>query len=152
MNAKELKVSHEIVVPISRDRVWNFLLNEEKMKLWFNAKVFVIDAYEGGEIKVPYTFQGLECQIEGEIGLILPKEKFVFTWNERNKEGDAWFNNTTVTIKLSEVDAGTQITVVHDGFKFLPKEIQQVTKNKYESFWQKSNIMNRLQTFLSDEV
>jgi hypothetical protein len=119
------------------------------MKNWFNADVFIIDAIEGGEIEIPINFGGDEVIIEGEIGLVLPKEKFVFTWIERNQNGDAWFNNTSISIELEQKsDCGTKCTFTHDGFKYLPEDEREGIYKRYLEFWEHSDILKRLKSLI----
>lgn len=151
MDKNFLEVRQEIHLPFELDRVWEFLLSEERMKRWFNAEKFVIDAIEGGEIKIPLSFQGKEWFVVGEIGLILPKKKFVFTWMERDKGGYCWVNNTILTIYLAEVESGIQLGMVHDGFKYLPEEIQKEVHQKYADYWRESKILEHLFNLLSSE-
>jgi uncharacterized protein YndB with AHSA1/START domain len=141
-------ITQEITIPIPIERVWEFLMSESNMKNWFEADEFVIDIIEGGKIEIPLSIGGDECLIEGEIGLILPMEKFAFTWIERDSSGDAWFNNTTVTIVLEEIKSSTKLTLVHDGFKYLPDEILSPVYNKYMDFWANDGKLQRLQALL----
>jgi uncharacterized protein YndB with AHSA1/START domain len=151
MSENDLKITQRIFIPIGFEQVWEFLLNEEKMKKWFNAEKFAIDAIEGGEIRIPVSFQEKEWLVVGEIGLVLPKSKFVFTWMERDRLGDRWFNNTTITILLEEVESGTQLSLVHDGFKYLPEDVREEVHQKYISYWQESKITERLLNLLSTD-
>ena len=96
------QITQEIIIPVPIKSVWTFLMDESDMKRWFEAEDFVIDVIEGGKVAIPLEIAGEECLIEGEIGLILPMKKFAFTWIERDSSGEAWFNNTTVTISLEE--------------------------------------------------
>jgi uncharacterized protein YndB with AHSA1/START domain len=148
MNGKRYKVSREIFLTVPVDQVWAFLMNDEKMKIWFKANAFTIDAYGGGEIEIPFSFGGETCLIEGEVGLVMPKKKFAFTWIERDQYGEAWFNNTMVTIELEEHKSGSKLTLTHDGFQYLPEEIQTAVYHKYLSFWETSGILDRLQTLI----
>ena len=152
MSENEAKITQKKIIPFELEHVWAFLLNEEKMKHWFNADKFLIDAIEGGEIRIPISFQEEEWLVVGEMGLILPKSKFVFTWMERDKLGDRWFNNTILTINLEEVESGTQLSLVHDGFKYLPEDIQEEVHQKYINYWQESKIMERLLDLLSAAI
>ena len=144
MHDNNLKITQEIYIPAAHETVWEFLLSEEKMKLWFNADKFIIDAIEGGEIRIPLSFQGKEYIIAGEIGLILPRKKFVFTWIEGNKYGEFWFNNTTVIIELEEAGAGTQLSLTHDGFKYLSSEIREDAYRRYVAYWEEGKFMEQL--------
>jgi hypothetical protein len=118
------------------------------MKEWLQADDFVIDIDEGGNIEIPLTFGEEQYLIEGEIGLIMPNKKFTFTWIERDSLGEAWFNNTTVTIELEECEAGTRLTLIHDGFQYLPTDIRPAALKRYRQFWGMEGFWERLETLL----
>ena len=122
MQSSDLVINQEITIPVPLEQVWDFIMDQSNMKAWFGADEFVIDIVEGGKVEIPLMIAGEKCLIEGEIGLILPKEEFAFTWIERNIYGEAWFNNTTVTIHLEDVENQTVVSFEHDGFKYLPPE------------------------------
>lgn len=151
MSTEGPKITRTMTVSASIDQVWEFLLSDAKMKQWFNADDFVIDVYEGGKIEIPLTITDKKVLIEGTIGLILPKEKFVFTWIERDRFGDTWFNNTTVNIELEAKADQTRLTLTHDGFKYLPENLQDEIVEKYQAFWENSGILERMQTLLEKE-
>lgn len=150
MNSKPLQIIQEITIPTAIDKVWEFLLNEKKMKQWLHANEFVIDVYEGGNIEIPLSFDGENCLVEGEIGLVIPKKKFAFTWIERDDYGETWFNNTMVTIELEVVESGTKLSLKHDGFKYLSENIQASVYHKYQAFWKEQNFLTRLQSLIMD--
>ena len=151
MKNQTLEIIHEIVIPAPRDQVWAFLLNEEKMKNWFNADQFVIDAMEGGEIEIPLSFDGEEITVLGEIGLVYPKEKFIFTWMERDQTGEIWFNNTSITIELDESRIGTYCRFKHDGFKYLPDDEREEIFKRYTLFWEEQRILQHLKSLIINE-
>jgi uncharacterized protein YndB with AHSA1/START domain len=148
MNSEDLKITQSKLIPATQDQIWEFLIDETRMKNWFQAEKFAIDPYEGGEIKIRLTFGAENYVIAGEIGLILPKKKFVFTWLERDQYGETWFNNTSIIIELEEVAAGTQCTFTHDGFKYLSNEIRSDVYARYLEFWGAADILERLQTLV----
>lgn len=148
MTADPLKIIKKITIPASIDQVWEFLLSEEKMKNWFQADEFIIDAIEGGKIEIPFSFNGEKFLVIGEIGLVLPKEKFVFTWLERDQYNETWFNNTLITIKLESTEGGTKTTLEHDGFKYLPDDTQVEIFEKYQKFWAQNGILERLPSLI----
>jgi hypothetical protein len=49
-----------------------------------------------------------------------------------------------VTINLEEDDIGTKLILIHNGFKYLPTEIQEEVIRRYEAFWTESGILDRL--------
>jgi uncharacterized protein YndB with AHSA1/START domain len=144
MDDEELKVEGSIFIPTSLDHVWDYLLNRDGLMHWFNANEFVIDVYEGGEIEIPFPFAGDGYHIIGETALIIPKERFAFTWIEQDADGDRWFMNTIVNLYLAEREGGTQLNLIHEGFKYLPIEIRDRVYSRYVSFWGESGIMGRL--------
>lgn len=146
-----LKVTQEITIFSPLEHVWAFLMNGEKMKLWLNAEEFIIDAFEGGKIEIPLSVDGEDFFVEGEIGLIIPYQKFVFTWLERNAYKERWFNNTMVTLLLEENGLATKVTLIHDGFKYLPDGIQMAVYKKYRAFWEESSLLLRLQTLVLEK-
>jgi uncharacterized protein YndB with AHSA1/START domain len=148
MVAETHKIIREITIPAPLDQVWEFLMNEEKMKRWLDAKAFVIDVYEGGNIEIPLTFDGEDCFVEGEMALIVPHKKFEFTWIERNAFGETWFNNTMVRIELEPNEMDTKLTLRHDGFKYLPDDIQEAVYHKYRAFWGMDTVFERLQSLV----
>ena len=145
-------ITQEITIPVPLENVWEFLLNESNMKSWFEADEFVIDIIEGGKIEIPLSIGGDECLIEGEIGLIRPKEKFTFTWIERDSSGDAWFNNTTVTFELEEIKNETNFTLVHDGFQYLPEDKVEDIFEKYQAFWKEGRLLNRFRSLVLEHA
>jgi uncharacterized protein YndB with AHSA1/START domain len=134
-------ITQEITIPVPIENVWEFLMSEPNMKNWFEADEFVIDIIEGGKIEIPLSIGGEECLIEGEIGLILPMEKFAFTWI-------AWFNNTTVTFKLEEEKNKTNFTLVHGGFQYLPEDQLEYIFEKYQTFWKEGRLLKRFRSLV----
>ena len=152
MSNTPLQIIQEIMIPAPVAQVWAFFMNEDKMKQWLYANEFVIDIYEGGKVEFPLSFDGENFLVEGEIGLIIPPKKFVFTWIEQDKYGNAWFNNTSIKIELETTDLGTKLTLMHDGFNYLPDAIKTAVFERYITFWQEPNILTRLQTLIMKET
>lgn len=148
MDKSQLSFVQDLIVPTPLDLVWEFLLNEEEMKGWLKAHKFIIDAYEGGEIEIPISIEGEDYLILGDIGLVQPKKRFVFTWREEDARGDRWFNNTTINFELETVEVGTKIRFAHEGFNYLPAEIQQIALMRYTNYW-KSGTLEQLGKLLS---
>lgn len=151
MKDNALAITHQIIIPAPLDAVWAFLMNESHMQRWFEADDFEINVYEGGNIEIPLVIAGEDTFIEGEMGLILPKKRYAFTWNERDKYGHTWFNTTIVTIKLEEVNNETKLELLHDGIKYLPEDIQVDIYEKYRSFWKEGDILHRLKDLIVEQ-
>jgi len=151
MDIENAAVVQEITIPAPIEKVWAFLLDEQKMKRWLNANAFVIDVYGGGKIEIPLSFAGEACLVEGEFGLVIPYQKLAFTWLERDAYGERWFNNTMVTISLAENGAETKVTLVHDGFKYLPVGVRTAVYQKYQAFWEESSLLLHLQSLILEK-
>ena len=90
--------------------------------------------------------------MNGETALILPEERFAFIWIEQDHEGARWFMNTIVNLHLAESEDGTQLTLIHEGFKYLPEEIRGGVSHCCARFWQESGIMSRLLKLISISI
>ena len=145
------RIIRTLDIPISVDLSWDLLVNENTMKEWLGADVFVIDPYEGGEIKIPWGFDDQAKNILGDIGLVQPKQKFVFTWREQAHNLESWFNNSSICFELEELDSGTRIHFVHEGFQYLPEEIRASAIPRYEAYWNNSKL-DELQSILMSEA
>ncbi len=143
-----LIVSRDIFIPNPIDSVWHFLMSEEKMKGWLNADKFVIDMSDGGEIEFPLSFGKEEYIILGEFSILLLEKKYAFIWREQDKFGESWFNCTTLSFNLERKDNGTLLKLIHDGFKYLPSDIQEGIYERYVDFWNKSGILEKLSSLI----
>ena len=148
MKEDELQVNQEFFIPTSIANVWDFLISEQKMSTWLNADEFVIDIWDGGGFEFPFLFRGHQCHIIGEVTILLEHEKYTLTWWEREPSGNEWLNCTTVTLNLNEKDEGTHISLVHNGFKYLPTEIWDDAVQRYTDYWKNSGILERLETLI----
>ncbi len=144
MDNDELKVTQTFFIPATIDHVWNFITSDQQMKLWFQANKFFINPFDGGMIEIPISIEGEEYTVIGEIGLVYPKSRLIFSWNERNSQGGEWFHNTFVEINLTEIDDETQFELVHSGFKRLPSKIREQIYQRYLDYWEKGDILDRL--------
>ena len=68
---------------------------------------------------VPFSFAGEGYCVVGETVLILPEEKFAFTWIKLNDEGERWFMNPIVYLHLAVSGDGPPLTLINDECKYL---------------------------------
>lgn len=106
----------------AQDRVWQFLVDPDKRKLWFCGGS--TDDYVGGKIVMDFDHRRLAesvppekyaseetAQHEGEILEYDPPNRLAFTWFESNGS-----DSSTVIITLTALDeATTQLHLVHKG-------------------------------------
>ena len=143
-NSETLEVTRSLFLPVPVQQVWDFLMDEEKMKNWLGANEFLIDMTDGGKIEFPLSFGEDKYLIIGEFSILLLRERYDFIWRERDTFGDEWFNCTTVSLKLEEDENGTLLKLNHNGFKYLPPEIQDEIHSRYQDFWTNGNLLDRL--------
>lgn len=137
MSKQTLEVHQEIFINCSPAQLWDFFINQEGLKQWFNAKVFDVDVFEGGELKFNTTRGGQPYHILGETGLLQKNRKLVFTWIEQNQWGQKWFTPTNVTFEMIPADSGTLFSIHHNGFKYLPEADQTEVCRQYQEYWSK---------------
>ena len=101
---------------------------------------------------VPFSFAGEGYCVIGETALILPEERFAFTWIEQDDEAERWFMNTIVNLHLVEIEDCTHLTLVHDGLNYLPEEIREGVCRRFVMFWQESGIKIRLLKLISISI
>lgn len=131
----DLEIQQEIFIALPPERVWDFLLNQDGLKRWFNAKKFIVDFVEGGEFKFTITRSGLPYRITGETGLFNTNKQLIFTWIEQDQFGRTWFTPTNVSFELLPVEKGTQFKLSHNGFKYQPIELQEEIYQGYQIYW-----------------
>jgi len=110
-----LLVSVEIAA--SPERVFRALTQEDDVTRWwgsddyFRTTGFHADLWVGGTWRTEGRLaEGRSFSAEGEVLEIEPARKLVQTWKLR------WDRVSTVTYLLAPTDAGTHLTVRHEGF------------------------------------
>ena len=150
-NSENFEIIRSLFLPASVDQVWEFLMNEEKMKHWLAADEFVIDMTDGGKIEIPLTFGEDKYQIIGEFSILLLRKRYTFIWRERDAFGEEWFNCTTVSFDLEEKEKGTLLKLTHNGFKYLPAETQDKIHARYQDFWLNGDLLDRLADLIAEK-
>lgn len=135
MQNVQREVHQQINIAQSPEQLWDFFMNQDGLKQWFNAKIFVVDVFEGGELKFKIHYNGEPYFITGETGLLQINKKLVFTWIEQNQWGQKWFTPTNVTFEMEATTGGTQFTIHHTGFKYLPENEQEEICQRYQQYW-----------------
>lgn len=94
--------------------VWRWLATQEALRRWFSPSL-EIDLHVGGA----YRFFGPdnETWISGKVLELKPEESLILSWLE---EGADWLHPMRLVITLAPTQAGTRVTLVHDGFAGTP--------------------------------
>lgn len=143
----DLEIQQEIFLTGPPEQVWDFLLNQDGLKRWFEAKIFIVDYIEGGELKFSIIRDGRPYRIMGETGLFHLNKQLIFTWIEQDQFGRSWFTPTNVSFELLPAEGGTQFKLTHNGFKYLPVESREEIYQGYEIYWA-SVALPRLKTLV----
>lgn len=131
----DLEIQQEILIPQTPAQIWSFLLNEDGLKRWFEAREFVVDIDEGGGLKFSIERGGQVYRISGETALLHYHKQLAFTWIEQDQYGRSWFTPTNIYFDLIPVSGGTRFKLTHKGFKYLPAPLQAQICCQYESYW-----------------
>lgn len=136
----DLEIKQQIFIYRTPAQIWGFLLNQEGLKRWFQAREFVVDIDEGGGFKFSIERGGQPYRISGETGLLNFEKQMVFTWIEQDRFGRSWFTPTNITFDLDLAPGGTQFKLTHSGFKYLPPETQAEICRQYEIYWAEKSL------------
>ena len=106
------------VINADPETLWEALTDQKLMQKWFYAEEGMSATVEnnpeaGGSFKIDMHGPENTYSHEGFYKELTPCEKIVFTWNSQ------FVSDTVVTIKLKEVDGGTEVKLVHE---FMPNE------------------------------
>jgi uncharacterized protein YndB with AHSA1/START domain len=101
------------VVDSPRERVWRAFTTEELAQWYWPASygpTFEVDAQAGGRYRFAATT--LALAVSGEFTKVAAPGHLAYSWQW---DGDDL--QTQVTMSLAETSAGTEVTLVHEGFR-----------------------------------
>lgn len=115
-----------------RQAVWNAWTQPEHMKHWScpepgGVKSVTSDLRVGGSFDLHMVADGTEYNAFGTYREIDEPKRIVYTWDW--KEEDHRVGETVVTVEFKEVEGGTEVSLVHDGFPALE------AKDGHEEGW-----------------
>lgn len=108
-------------LPFPRQRVFDAWTKPEQLKQWFapgkdmTTPIAEVDLKVGGAYKFGMG-EPDPVIVCGHYLELVPPEKIVFTWNWPKGTMDD-LGETRVTVALKDVDGGTELTLVHEGFR-----------------------------------
>ena len=106
-------------IAADRQRVWNAWTRPEEMTQWScpapgGCKGVESDFRVGGSFAIRMEVDGKAHNAFGRYKEIDAPRRLVYTWDW--EEDDHAMGATLVTVEFAEVDGGTEVTLVHDGF------------------------------------
>lgn len=116
-------VKVERTIRASRQAVWDALTQPEQMKVWScpapgGVEEVTSDLRVGGSYSIRMVVDGEEHTAYGIYREIDEPRRLVYTWAwtwDGPETPDA-IGETVVTVELEEVDDGTEVVLVHEGF------------------------------------
>lgn len=117
------RIQRQIILRAPRSRVWHAITDAREFGAWFEAHLegtFAPGATVQGRILVPgYEQLTMEMAIER----VEPETLMSFRWHPYAIEPSVDYSSepkTLVEFRLSEVEGGTELTVVESGFDRIP--------------------------------
>lgn len=127
--------SMEIQAPPSA--VWRLLDSEAALRRWVSPTL-EIDLRVGGS----YRLLGPEStRVCGTVLELVPEELLVLSWLE---EDAGWARPARLVIALKASNAGTTVTLVHDGFEGIGTPGWAKTADAYERGADRHRLLERL--------
>lgn len=139
-------ISKEIIVKAPKERVYQAITDPEQIVNWFPDAVS--GPLEVGK-QATFTFEGF-----GDSTVLVtdaqPFDYFAYRWipGGANVVDDLTTVQTTlVEFRLTDLDAGTKISLTESGFASLPADVAEKSLKENSGGW--DHMMNRLEKVLS---
>ena len=112
------RIERQTLIRAPRSRVWTAITDVDQFSAWFCVKAEGLFG-PGARVRMTSTYPGHEGTVfYVTISEVSPEHRFSWRWNpgsEQPSEGTA-APETTVEFQLDEVEGGTMVTVVENGF------------------------------------
>lgn len=107
------------IIKTDRQSVWDAWTKPELMKEWAcpapgGLAEATADLRVGGAFTMRMVVDGAEHNAFGTYREVDAPERLVYTWDWR--EEDQAMGDTLVTVEFNEVEGGTEVVLVHEGF------------------------------------
>ncbi|MFE6734025.1 SRPBCC domain-containing protein [Microbacterium sp. NPDC057650] len=131
-------VSHSLEIAARPSAVWRWLETQEGLRRWIGADL-EIDLTVGGSYRM--TGADGDTQIVGTVLELVPEGRLVLSWLE---EDAGWQHPGRLVIMLRPTEAGTEATLVHDGFAGIGTDGWRGTRDAYRRGIVKHRILEQL--------
>lgn len=109
------RISREVVVDASPDRVWAIVTDPRHVARWFSDEA-EIDLRPGGAMLLTWHGQGT---YQGRVDVVDPPRRFAFRWLRREDNDPDGGTSTLVEFILEREGPGTRLCVIESGFRGL---------------------------------
>jgi uncharacterized protein YndB with AHSA1/START domain len=113
-------IERELILPVSRARVWAALTQPRALTAWFGTTA-TIDLRPGGALTFGF---GADFATTGVIEVVEPLRRFAFRWHPfdgQQRVAPEAGPTTRVEFTLADHPEGTHLRVVESGFASLPE-------------------------------
>jgi len=120
------QVIRSIEIQAAPGKVWRWFATQEGLRGWISSNL-QIDLRVGGR----YRFLGPDDKtwVSGVVLELVPEKKLILSWLE---EGSGWVHPARLVVTLAPSAAGTQVTLIHDGFENIGRSDWPETLQDYE--------------------
>jgi len=140
------QVARSIEIHAPPSAVWQWMATPEALRRWLSPNL-EIDLQVGGA----YRFFGPDNKtwISGVVLEMEPEERLILSWME---EGGDWRHPKRLVISLAPTPAGTQVTLVYDGFAGIGKPDWRETLQDYERGADQHRVLETLAALVTSVV
>lgn len=128
------KIERELFLPAPLIHVWDAIATADGLSHWFSNHV-TMDLKVGGAIKFVWNDHGTS---NGRIERLDPPHIFAYRWQAHtvpDTEPLTPENSTVVTFSLTEVENGTQLSVIETGFTGLQTDVREKNFQENVTGW-----------------
>jgi uncharacterized protein YndB with AHSA1/START domain len=131
------QVTRSIEIHAPPAGVWRWLATQEGLRRWMTPNI-EIDLRVGGA----YRFLGPDRKtwVSGTVLELVPEKSLMLSWLE---EGSGWLEPARLVIALAPTAAGTQVTLIHDGFEGIGPDWREMVQD-YERGADRHRILDGL--------
>jgi uncharacterized protein YndB with AHSA1/START domain len=132
------QVTRSILIRAAPSNVWRWLATRDGLSRWISSNI-EIDLRVGGA----YRFLGPDDQtwVSGTVLELVPERTLILSWLE---EGSGWLSPARLVIRLTPVEGGTRVVLIHDGFEGIGRPDWTETLKGYELGADLHRVLDRL--------
>lgn len=132
------QVNRSILIRAAPSSVWRWLATRDGLSRWISSNI-EIDLRVGGA----YRFLGPDDQtwVSGTVLELVQERSLILSWLE---ESSGWLNPARLVIKLTPVEGGTRVELIHDGFEGIGRPDWTETVKGYELGADLHRVLDRL--------
>ena len=140
------QVARSIEIHAAPNAVWRWMATPEALRRWLSPNL-EIDLQVGGA----YRFFGPDNKtwISGVVLEMEPEDRLILSWME---EGGDWRHPKRLVITLASTPAGTQVTLVHDGFAGIGTPDWRETLQDYQRGADQHRVLEKLAALVTSDA